>query len=389
MLFDPLDTIQYVINDLIRLRDELESYNTALPPYTCAIPAWATRDDAKVNTRPSYAVAKSLTQDRDQLHDWLLVSVAPEVSRRAREVLCAVETGYRSFGHHFGLCLRRDAQQEDRQKLVDVHDACHEAVETAIRFYVNLRTHIQAAIEQATKEVAGSGDSALQADTGAAGATIASPQPATTNDSDNTRTPRVELPPEQQYIFRRDGNVWEVRFGDEHGHFRDLKGLGILAVLLARPNPQEPIPAIDLMGGDSRQVIVEYPRDKQMDDSAMKKSYDRLREIEEELEEANNSGNVQKAATLTAEKENIIEIVKHATGKGFKMRPLGPAPATENARTAVRRALTRAYREMKKADPPMTGLVAYLHDHIQTNGTGYLYKADSPLPWLLLRDSEL
>jgi hypothetical protein len=192
-----------------------------------------------------------------------------------------------------------------------------------------------------------------------------------------------ETPTEEKLnVFRFDGDVWEIRFGgNATQHLSGKKGFGIIQKLLQSPNPQRPIPAVNLMGGNPNQPIEGETYQEQLDPEARRRCQERLDEIEAELEEANDRENIPEAERLERERDSIREQLRLGFGLGGKSRPLGPAPADEKARKAVGKNLVRAYGALKRAG--LSTLESHLRQAIVVAGTTYAYRPSPEIPWVL------
>jgi len=56
-------------------------------------------------------------------------------------------------------------------------------------------------------------------------------------------------------VFRREGEIWTLVFGDTYCRMRDTTGLRYLAYLLRRPNRM--VPAIEIVRGHAEQIGAE------------------------------------------------------------------------------------------------------------------------------------
>lgn len=186
-----------------------------------------------------------------------------------------------------------------------------------------------------------------------------------------------------RYVFRKSGDMWEVRYGGEHGFFNDLKGFCYIAKLLQSPNPQKEISAIDLAGGDSLKQGQEQSYDSVADKQAVANLRNRLQEIPSEIEEANQREDIRQVEKLEKEKECIMQELKSSLGIGGKLRQIGPTSNVERARKAVWNAIATAYKKMEEADPPLSNLVSHLRNTNSVSALGCAYRPSPDLEWVL------
>lgn len=168
--------------------------------------------------------------------------------------------------------------------------------------------------------------------------------------------------------FRREGPVWSVVYAGRTAAVRDSKGMGDLAVLLARPGT--PVPAVELAGAvggaDLGDVI----------DGRARAAYQvRLAELDEELASADGAGDAARSARAAAERSALVIQLAQAYGLGGRARRAGDT--AERARTAVTWRIRSALRVIEAAHPE---LGRHLHHSVRT-GTACSYEPEAPLRW--------
>jgi hypothetical protein len=89
---------------------------------------------------------------------------------------------------------------------------------------------------------------------GAGGANAAT-EALTTNTAAHA-APDVAEGKTAAYCWRISGNVWEIQFGDERGHFPEIKGFGILSKLLRYRNASKPITAADCLAAMDKPLLL-------------------------------------------------------------------------------------------------------------------------------------
>jgi hypothetical protein len=171
-----------------------------------------------------------------------------------------------------------------------------------------------------------------------------------------------------EYVFRRAGDVWTIRFGQAEVQLRDGKGMQDLAVLLSRPTVQ--IAALDLTGasisGDAGEVL----------DVAARDAYRRrLIELEAEAAEADADGDIGRSEQIAAERDALLEQLTAAFGLGGRARRVGSD--AERARTAVTARIRDTIRRIRSANQE---LGQHLARSVRT-GTFCVYEPDPPVAW--------
>jgi non-specific serine/threonine protein kinase len=176
------------------------------------------------------------------------------------------------------------------------------------------------------------------------------------------------------YVFRREGGRWRVRFGAESGDFEDTAGMGYLARLLARPDRW--LSALELVqqrckcpkksrsvltseeaGGEEakgEEAEANVPLGTQraqpqpvLDYEALQACKRRLKEIDEEIDDAKERGLAEgPVEQLHRERLDILNELKKVTKPGGSPRCFVTTPE-EKARQTVKKALGRAYGMLK------------------------------------------
>jgi hypothetical protein len=168
--------------------------------------------------------------------------------------------------------------------------------------------------------------------------------------------------------FRHDGEYWTIRYAGVESRLPDSKGLRDLGALLARPRAS--IAALDLAG-----AVVERDTGPLLDASARTAYRERLRDLDGEADEADATGDLERANRIAAEREALISELTGAYGLGGRVRRTGSS--AERARTAVTARIHYAIRRIATADPE---LAAHLARSVHT-GTFCVYDPDPPVAW--------
>jgi tetratricopeptide (TPR) repeat protein len=137
----------------------------------------------------------------------------------------------------------------------------------------------------------------------------------------------------------RDGEDWVLDAGPEHARLRDGRGLRHLRTLLA--NPGREIAALDLVAGGAG--LVPSPPDPLLDSTARTAYRDRLADLAGQMDAADRAGDVERATTLAAERQALVDELRRAAGLGGRTRRHNAEAerARVNATRAVRTVLTR------------------------------------------------
>ncbi len=202
-------------------------------------------------------------------------------------------------------------------------------------------------------------------------------------------------------VFRKEGEYWTVGYGGKAFRLKDTKGLGYLAHLLRHPSVEFHV--LDLAGGirgqrdddDSDQSAHGLPRGDEnlekagihiaslgdagemLDDQAKAAYRRRLSELREELEEAKELGNVDRAEQAEQEIEALTSELSRAVGLGGRNRRA--ASASERARQSITKTIKAVVERIAQSD---TTLGDFLSRCIKT-GTfcSYVPDPDFPIAW--------
>jgi tetratricopeptide (TPR) repeat protein len=188
----------------------------------------------------------------------------------------------------------------------------------------------------------------------------------------------------------REGDYWAVTFAGRTVRVRDLKGIHYLAHMLG--DPWREFHVLDLVNMESGSAgdvdrtsrfpdaaVTSGDGIEMLDDQARTAYKRRLAEIDDDLEEARATGDVERAAQAEVERDFLIRELSSAFGLGGRKRK--PGAMAERARAAVTRALRTAISRIAEHHEPLGEHL----DHAVRTGTYCSYQPDpnAPAEWRL------
>jgi len=187
-------------------------------------------------------------------------------------------------------------------------------------------------------------------------------------------------------VFRREGEVWSIRFQQDAFRLKDSKGLGYLGQLLRSPGRE--FLALELMTGELGSVSAGDDRNGRdaglhrssgetgpiLDPQAKRAYRARLEELQEELREAEGFADAERAARAREEMEFLARELAGAVGLGGRDRR-APSDA-ERARVNVTKSIKAAQQRIGEHSP---ALGRHLASTIRT-GTFCSYVPDPRVP---------
>jgi hypothetical protein len=173
------------------------------------------------------------------------------------------------------------------------------------------------------------------------------------------------------------GTAWTVGRDGAEVLLPDMKGLHYLRALLRRPGAD--VAALDLSALRSAGSVVESDVGEQVDRQALAAYRQRLRDLDDELAEAEDWADPARVDRLRAEREAVLAEVRRVTGLGGRTRTVGGS--NERARVAVRKAIAAALDRIDAADPATARL---LRASVRTGSTcRFEPDPDARLEWVL------
>ena len=199
-------------------------------------------------------------------------------------------------------------------------------------------------------------------------------------------------------IFRKEGEFWTVGYGDRAFRLKDTKGFAYLAHLLRHPGTEFHV--LDLAGGiaaggdedEGNQRTLEPLRGEgelekaainigglgdagEMLDEQAKVAYGRrLSELRDELEEAKELGNVERAEQAEQEIDALTAELSRAVGLGGRNRRAASAP--ERARQSITKSIKSVLERIAQSDNALGDILSRC---IRT-GTYCSYQPDPDFP---------
>src|ERR1700737_4802623 len=209
--------------------------------------------------------------------------------------------------------------------------------------------------------------------------------------------PNVRSP--QTGVFRKESEYWTGGYGGNAFRLKDTRGLGYLAHLLRHPAIEFHV--LDLFGGiasereedEIRQSVHGLPRgDKDLEnagihitglgdagemlDDQAKVSYrHRLSELREELGEAKELGNVERAEQAEEEIDALTRELSRAVGLGGRNRRA--ASASERARQTISKAIKAVVERIAQSDAQLGDILS----RCVKTGTFCSYQPDPVFPF--------
>jgi tetratricopeptide (TPR) repeat protein len=209
-----------------------------------------------------------------------------------------------------------------------------------------------------------------------------------------TSPPASTAPASSSAAFQLEGEYRSIAFGGETFRVRDSKGMQHLARLLGQPGREMhalelasagAIASAEAVTGESRgragEAALKTNRAGDagpiLDPEAKAAYRERLRDIREDLAEAERWNDPERVRRLEAEAEALTQELAHAVGFGGRDRP--GASAAERARVSVTRAIRAAMLRIQEHSPSLGG---HLDATIRT-GTYCSYVPDprTPIDW--------
>src|SRR3984893_4158035 len=201
----------------------------------------------------------------------------------------------------------------------------------------------------------------------------------------------------QKGVFRKEGEYWTVGYGGHAFRLKDTKGFGYLAHLLRHPGTEFHV--LDLVGGMAAgggdEPKLRMPRGddelqkaainitglgdagEMLDEQAKSAYRRRLSELREELEEAKEFGNTERAEKAEVEIDALTSELSRAVGLGGRDRRAGSA--SDRARQTITKTIKSVLERIAQNDAALGNIFSRC---IRT-GTFCSYQPNpvSPIVW--------
>jgi tetratricopeptide (TPR) repeat protein len=183
--------------------------------------------------------------------------------------------------------------------------------------------------------------------------------------------------------FRRDGDVWTLSFDGRTIRLKDAKGLRDIATLIARPGRE--VHVADLISstegmrtpaGATEELASAPSSAEELLDAPARAAYrERLRELQEDLDEAEQFGDIARGERARIEMDAVAGELASALGLGGRARRT--ANPAERARKAVAQRVRNALRRIDVEHP---SLARHL-DHSLRLGSFCSYVPEREVEW--------
>lgn len=186
---------------------------------------------------------------------------------------------------------------------------------------------------------------------------------------------KTETRVDERNIFRKEGDVWRVRFGDESSHIKDRKGMTYLHMLLSQP--QTSIPAVSLVASINNidEAMYSGSSGEILDKAAIEQCQERALEIAKDIAEARARQNDAEIELLTNQLEAIEGYVKSGEGLNGRQRVQSDA---EKVRKSVGNAVDRAIEFIREYCPTLGNHL----DNCVSKGIALCYTPETTIEWL-------
>lgn len=184
------------------------------------------------------------------------------------------------------------------------------------------------------------------------------------------------LPAMADNLFRRDGDSWTVRYGGHEATVRHLKGLTVLARLLAEPGREYHVAELAADGDDVAATVIRSGHTGEVIDAQARRAYKRrLQELEAEIDEAAANADLHRAERAVVERDALIDELTRALGLAGRARH--DNDPSERARSTVTKQVRTAITRIERVHPD---LARHLTVAVRT-GRFCSYAPERPVDW--------
>ncbi len=181
--------------------------------------------------------------------------------------------------------------------------------------------------------------------------------------------PAASIAPDPDARLVDHGEFWEITFAGRTIHAKASKGMADLARLLTAPGRE--VHCLELMGAS----LEESSTGEVIDDVARRGYEARIRELQDEIDEAERHHDLLRAERAQAELDVLVEHLSSALGLGGRTRQRGST--VERARSAVTQRIRSTIRRLAKDHPELGRHL----DVSVTTGTYCVYRPERPISW--------
>jgi hypothetical protein len=179
----------------------------------------------------------------------------------------------------------------------------------------------------------------------------------------------------EQGEFRREGELWHLRFRGRRATVAHSKGMGDLAVLLARPGSEVHVHDLVEAAGGPPARAAETDTGPVLDRQARAAYTARLAELDENIAAAEADADLGMVERLRTEHDFLAAELGAALGLGGRVRTGGDR--TERARKAVTMRIATALKAIEAVHPD---LARHLRLAVST-GRFCAYRPEQPTVW--------
>lgn len=178
-------------------------------------------------------------------------------------------------------------------------------------------------------------------------------------------------------VFRREGDVWTVRYRGHEARIRHAKGLPVLARLLAEPSREYHVFDLAADTGDGESSVTLRHTGAVIDAQAREAYRRRLADLEADIDNATTAGDLSRVDRAQHERDALVEQLTAAYGLGGRVRRTNDP--VERARSTVTKQIRTAIARIETVHP---SLAAHLRHTIKT-GRYCSYTSEHPVTWEL------
>lgn len=183
--------------------------------------------------------------------------------------------------------------------------------------------------------------------------------------------PEQKSPQPTTPYFILKGDIWEMNYKNETIALKNAKGYHDIHELLSQPFQE--LHCKDLLGT----AIDESNSTESIDSKAKAQYLKRIKELQADINEAEEMNQIEKTSSLREEYENLLDHLSQSVGIGGKTRKIGST--VEKARSAVTWRIRNAVKKIETTHPELGN---HLSKSIKT-GIYCAYKPEITVQWTL------